>query len=90
MRYSLAKAQALWHYVNYMQKLIDILGIWKIAETIGWMMFGEAFIKPTAHRALAEIRQWPTVLHYLEEHSGRYKHCHECALGTPTQVDSIT
>lgn len=73
-----------------MQKLLDILGVWKLVETIGWMMLGEAFIKPTAHRLLIEVRQLPAVAHYVEQHAGKYLHCTACRLGNVTQVDSIT
>jgi hypothetical protein len=38
---------------------------------------------------LMQVKDWPTLLHYLEEHGGKSFGCIECRLGHVNKVDSI-
>jgi hypothetical protein len=43
-----------------------------------------------ADHAMEDIKDWPKVLHYLEEHEGKSFGCLECKLGKIVRVDSIS
>ena len=55
---------------------------------VGWMI--AKMLSGPLDWALDELKQSPRFLHYMQKHQGHSLHCHDCVLGEPTKVDSLT
>jgi len=58
-------------------------------KAIAAYLVGKLMGRPLAW-VVAELQEWPRLLHYLRNHQGRSIGCHDCVLGTPTKVDSLS